>query len=107
MYINLQHVMLSKVTYLCYSKQYEMRKCFIINFVFEYTRNIFEQNTRASGLCYYLHLLGEKINRHTKRTTLMLYKPLVSDPELLYKVEHNSINKLSGMLTRTKLRILQ
>ena len=84
-----------------------MRKYFITNFAFEYTKNIFEQNTPASGLCYYFHLLGEKTNRHTKRTTLMLYMPLVSDPELLYKVEQNSTNKLSGMLTRTKLRILQ
>jgi len=91
--------MLSKVTDLCYSKQYEMRKYFITNFAFEYTKNTFERNTPASGRCYYLHLLGEKTNRHTKRTTLMLYKPLVSDPELLYKVEQNSINKLAGMLT--------
>lgn len=95
--------MLSKVTHLCYSKQYEMRKYFITNFAFEYTKN----NTPASGLCYYLHLLGEKTNRHTKRTTLMLYKPLVSDPELIYKEEQNSINKLSEMLTGTELRILQ
>lgn len=107
MYINLQHVMLSKVTYLCYSKQYEMRKYFITNFAFEYTKNIFEQKTPASGLCYYLHLLGEKTNRHTKRKTLMLYMPLVSDPKLIYIMEQNNINKLSRMLTGTKLKILQ